>query len=73
MGQGAGRLSFREQALPRMCIVRDCVSGKAEIPSAVVPVNRLQGEGEDQQQLSGLPPSLWEKEPDVCLFGMRLG
>ena len=72
MGQGAGRLPFQEQALPRMCTVRDCVFGKAEIPSVAVPVNRLHGEGEDQQELSGLLPSVWDKEPDVCFFGNRL-
>ena len=45
---------------------------KDQIPRAVVPVNRLHRAGEDQQELSGLAPSLWEKEPDVCLFGKRL-
>ena len=55
-----------------MRTVRCAFSGQAEIPISVVPVNRLDGEGEDQQELSGLPPSMWDKEPDVCLFGNRL-
>ena len=42
--------------------------GKAQIPSAVVPVDKLHGDGEDQQELSGLAPSLWEKEPDVAIL-----
>ena len=63
---------FWEQALLRFSTVNDCLCGKAEIPISVVPVNRLHGAGEDQQQLSGLLPSVWDKEPDVCLFGNRL-
>ena len=53
----------------------DCemfLSGKAQIPSALVPVDRAPSEGEDQQHLSGLGPSLWEKELDVCLFLKRV-
>ena len=58
--------------MPRPRAMRCSVSGKAQIPSAVVLVDRAPREGEDQQELSGLGPSLWEKEPDVCLFGKRL-
>ena len=53
--------------------VRCTLPGKAQIPSAVLPVDRLHGDGEDQQELSGLAPSLRKKEPNVCLFGTRLG
>ena len=41
------------------------LSGKAQIPSALVAVDRVPREGEDQQELAGLGPSLREKEPDV--------
>ena len=72
MGEGAGRLPFFEEGLLRLRAMRCSVSGKAQIPSAVVAVVRGPREGEDQQELSGLGPSLWEKEPDVCLLGKRL-
>ena len=38
------------------------------MPSAGVPVDRLQGEGEDQHQFSALAASLWEKWKDMCLL-----
>lgn len=47
--------------------MRCSVCGKVLIPCAVA-MNRLHGEDEDQQCLSGLALALKEKEPDVCLF-----
>ena len=73
VGEGGGPLLFRKEALPRSSAMTHTVPGKANIPSAVVPVDRLHGDSEEEQGLSGLAASLWEKGPDVCLFGMRLG
>ena len=35
------------------------------MPSAVVGKDCLQGDEEEQQDLSGLAASLWDQEPDV--------
>ena len=48
------------------------LTGQIQIPTAVVTVDRLHGDGEDQQELSGLAHSLRKKEPDICLFGDTL-
>ena len=45
--------------------MRCYVSWKNTDARAVGPANRLHRDGEDQHQLSGLAPSLWENLPDV--------
>ena len=55
-------------ALPLMRAMTCSVSWESIDARAVVPANRLHWDGEDQHQLSGLAPSLWENLPDMCYF-----
>ena len=48
--------------------MRCSISWESTDARAVGPANRLHRDGEDQHQLSGLAPSLWENLPDMCYF-----
>ena len=54
VGEGAGHLRFGKETLPSPRAMRCSVSGKAQIPSAVVAVDRVTREGEEEEHLSGL-------------------
>ena len=68
MREPAGHLVLQNQALPRMTTMRCYVSWESTDARAVGPANRLHRDGEEQHQLSGLAPSLWENLPYVYYF-----